>query len=119
MSAIAFGIGSWVYRKYVIGNPGVSEEVDLLHLRLNQKGYYYLSSEIINPNGSSAAALQHPPYNNGKTVAAPTDNIYTYRIVKATTTKGNPATFMARFEYRNAALVAVVFEPELQETTPA
>lgn len=115
MTAIAFGMGFWVYRKYVIGNPGVSEEADLLQVRLAQKGYTYLSSEIMNPNGNAAAELL-PPNSAG---TAGNGSIYTYRTVKAATAKGEPAAFTARFEYRNAALVAVNFEPELQETTPA
>lgn len=119
MAAIAFGIGLWVYRKYVIDNPGVSEEVDLLLLRLTQKGYNYLSSEMMNPNGSAATALQPTPYNSNGTADARNESIYTYRTVKAVNAKGEPAAFTARFEYRNASLVAVTFEPELQNTTPA
>lgn len=108
MAAIAFAIGFWVYRKYVIGNPGVSEEVDLLQETLNRQGFTYLSSEVMYlSHGAVTAALQPD-------AASDAESIYTSRIVKAATLQGRPVELLARFEYRNAALVTVTFKPELE-----
>lgn len=112
MAAIAFAIGFWVYRKYVIGNPGVSEEVDLLQIRLNGQGYTYLSSEVIYPNSTRTTAL-NPPAATQSTDADGGGIVTSSRVVKAATPQGKPVELLARFEYRNAALIAVTFEPEL------
>ncbi|HRK27947.1 MAG TPA: hypothetical protein PK239_11765 [Chitinophagales bacterium] len=106
MVAIATFLGYLVYKYYVIGNTGVSEEEDRLYALLKLHGLTYLRSQTQTqaiPSSLPGAILQ------GK-------GIYTYRTVSAQKSTGEQVEFWACFEYQNGMLAHVYWLPDLKQT---
>lgn len=115
MVAIAVAVCFWVYRKYVVGNTGVSEEVELLKAQLAHFGYAYLNSQTETENIPFAPLPEPKTTANEEAADADTPAIYTYRSVQAQNSNGQTIEFWTRFEYKNAAITAVYWSPDVRQ----
>lgn len=115
MVAIAAAVCFWVYRKYVVGNTGVSEEVELLKEQLAHYGYAYLNSQTETENFPFTPLPEPQTITNKEAANTDTPAIYTYRSVQAQNSNGQTIEFWTRFKYQNAAITAVYWIPDVRQ----